>query len=51
VFLDRGRVALYPGPRFGEVGAGFARFNFATSRPLIAEAVGRMARAAAAIGR
>jgi cystathionine beta-lyase len=45
VLLDRGRVALYPGPKFGDEGRGFARFNFATSRPIIADAVGRMASA------
>jgi cysteine-S-conjugate beta-lyase len=45
--LERGRVALYSGPRFGDEGRGFARFNLATARPIIAEAVARMA---AAIG-
>lgn len=45
VFLERGRVALDRGPRFGEQGAGFARFNFGTSRALVAEAVDRMAAA------
>jgi cystathionine beta-lyase len=44
-FLDTGRVALYPGPHFGDVGRGFARFNFATARPIVAEAVDRMAAA------
>jgi cystathionine beta-lyase len=45
VFLDDGRVALYPGPHFGDIGRGFVRFNFATARPIIAEAVDRMAAA------
>lgn len=45
VFLDRGRVALDRGPRFGEPGAGFVRFNFGTSRALVTEAVDRMAAA------
>jgi cystathionine beta-lyase len=45
LFLDAGRVALYPGPHFGHVGRGFARFNFATARPIVAEAVDRMAAA------
>ncbi|CAN5150517.1 aminotransferase class I/II-fold pyridoxal phosphate-dependent enzyme [soil metagenome] len=45
VFLERGRVALDRGPRFGEPGAGFARFNFGTSRSLVTEAVDRMAAA------
>jgi cystathionine beta-lyase len=44
-FLERGRVALYSGPKFGAEGRGFARFNFATSRPIIADAVARMAAA------
>jgi cysteine-S-conjugate beta-lyase len=44
-FLDRGRVALSPGPDFGAAGAGFARLNIGTSPELIAEAVRRMAAA------
>jgi cystathionine beta-lyase len=44
-FLDAGRVALYAGPHFGDVGRGFVRFNFGTSRPIVAEAVDRMAAA------
>jgi cystathionine beta-lyase len=42
VFLERGRVALSPGPAFGAGGAGHARFNFGTSPELITEAVDRM---------
>jgi cystathionine beta-lyase len=42
-FLDRGRVALSPGPDFGTQGNGFARLNIGTSPELIAEAVSRMA--------
>ena len=45
VFLDRGRVALSQGPSFGTGGEGFARFNLATTRALVEEAVRRMARA------
>jgi cystathionine beta-lyase len=41
-FLERGRVALSPGPTFGEQGKGFARLNFGTSGELLAEAVRRM---------
>ncbi len=41
-FLERGRVALSPGLRYGREGAGFARLNFATSPELVAEAVRRM---------
>jgi cysteine-S-conjugate beta-lyase len=44
-FLERGRVALSPGPTFGAEGKGFARLNFATSGALLAEAVRRMASA------
>ena len=42
-FLERGRVALSPGPNFGGQGRGFARLNFGTSAALVAEAVERMA--------
>jgi cysteine-S-conjugate beta-lyase len=42
-FLDRGRVALSPGPDFGEPGRGYARLNMGTSPELLAEAVTRMA--------
>jgi len=42
-FLERGRVALSSGPTFGAGGDGFARLNFATPRPLLEEAVRRMA--------
>lgn len=45
VFLERGRVALSPGPTFGTEGKGFARLNIATSGELLAEAVRRMAAA------
>jgi len=45
LFLERGRVALSPGPGFGTGGEGFARLNFATSSALLAEAVVRMAAA------
>jgi cysteine-S-conjugate beta-lyase len=46
VFLDRGKVALSPGPGFGRSGAGFARLNIGTSPELVTEAVRRMAAAA-----
>ena len=45
VFLERGRVALSPGPPFGAQGKGFARLNFGTSSALLEEAVRRMAAA------
>ncbi|SHL49612.1 cystathione beta-lyase [Pseudonocardia thermophila] len=45
VFLERGRVALVPGPAFGTSGAGHARLNLATSPEILTEAVVRMARA------
>jgi cystathionine beta-lyase len=44
-FLDRARVALSDGARFGAPGRGFARLNFATSRPLLDEILGRLDRA------
>jgi cystathionine beta-lyase len=44
--LERGRVALNPGPSFGPQGAGFARLNFGTSPALLEEAVTRIAKAA-----
>ena len=47
VFLERGRVALSPGPSFGRQGIGHARLNLGTSRQILAVAVERMA---AAIG-
>jgi cystathionine beta-lyase len=43
-FLERGRVALSPGPAFGSGGAGFARLNLSTSHAILAEAMERMAR-------
>ncbi len=43
--LDRGRVALSPGPQFGPQGAGFARLNIGTSPTLVEEAVDRIAKA------
>ena len=46
-FLERGRVALSDGRRFGRPGRGFARINFATSRVLLTEILERMARAVA----
>ncbi|QFG69901.1 MalY/PatB family protein [Ornithinimicrobium pratense] len=44
-FLERGKVALSPGPAFGIGGAGFARLNIGTSQELMTEAVRRMAAA------
>ncbi len=43
-FLEKGRVALSPGPIFGTNGAGFARLNIATTKTLLEEAVLRMKR-------
>jgi cystathionine beta-lyase len=45
VFLERGRVALNSGPRFGTGGAGHVRVNLATSPEILTEAVARMASA------
>jgi cystathionine beta-lyase len=44
-FLERGRVAVNDGARFGDPGRGFVRLNFGTSRALLTEAVTRMAAA------
>jgi cystathionine beta-lyase len=46
-FLNQGRVALSPGPDFGEQGRGYARLNMGTSPALLTEAVQRMAKATA----
>lgn len=40
--LEHARVALSPGPDFGERGAGFVRINFATSREILDAVVDRM---------
>jgi cystathionine beta-lyase len=45
LFLERGRVALEPGLRFGAAGAGHVRLNFGTSSDILDEATDRMARA------
>jgi cysteine-S-conjugate beta-lyase len=45
-FLERGRVALEPGLRFGAAGSGYARLNFATSTDVLDQATARMARSA-----
>jgi cystathionine beta-lyase len=45
IFLERGRVALNPGPDFGSPGAGHARLNMGTSPALLTEIVRRMASA------
>jgi cysteine-S-conjugate beta-lyase len=43
--VERGRVALNPGPTFGPQGAGFARLNIGTSPTLVEEAVRRIGKA------
>ena len=45
LFLDRGRVALEPGLRYGAIGSGHTRLNFATSEAILDDAVARMAAA------
>jgi len=40
--LERGRVALSPGPDFGQAGAGFARLNFATHPEVLDQIVDRV---------
>ncbi len=44
LFLERGRLALEAGRRFGPEGAGYVRLNFATSAEIIEEAIDRMIR-------
>jgi cystathionine beta-lyase len=44
-FLERGRVALEPGPRFGRQGSGHVRLNLGTGAEVLEEAVTRMAAA------
>jgi len=44
-FLERAKVALSDGVSFGEVGRGFVRINFGTSRAILSEALERMAKA------
>ena len=44
-FLSRAKVALSDGSAFGGPGRGFVRLNFATSRPILSEALRRMAEA------
>lgn len=43
--LQRGRVALEPGKKFGAPGVGFVRLNMGTSRNILHEIVQRMAHA------
>jgi cystathionine beta-lyase len=38
----RARIFASPGPQFGPGGEGWLRFNFATPRPLLEEALGRL---------
>jgi cystathionine beta-lyase len=45
LFFKRGKVALYPGRKFGSQGTGHVRFNFATSSAILEEAVKRMSNA------
>jgi len=47
LFLERGRIALEPGLRFGAPGAGHVRLNYGTSAEIIDEATSRMAAALA----
>jgi cystathionine beta-lyase len=44
-FLERGRVALERGTKFGSTGAGFVRLNLGTSSAILDEIVERMSRA------
>ena len=42
VFLERGKVSLGPGPKFGSQGAGYVRVTMATSTGILREIVERM---------
>jgi cystathionine beta-lyase len=44
-FLEQAKVGLSNGPSFGSQGEGYVRINFATSRALLEEALGKMAKA------
>jgi cysteine-S-conjugate beta-lyase len=44
-FLEHGRVALEPGPRFGSLAGGWVRLNFGTGADILEQAVSRMAAA------
>lgn len=44
LFLDRARVALEPGLRFGSQGSGHVRLNFATSPEILDQATAAMAK-------
>ena len=44
-FREQAGVAMIDGPACGKSGAGFVRYNFATPRPIIEQAVVQMARA------
>jgi cystathionine beta-lyase len=39
---DRARIFASPGPQFGPGGASWLRFNFATPRPILEQALGRL---------
>ena len=43
--LQRGRLAVNPGPTFGVEGTGFVRLNLAASTATLTDAVGRLAQA------
>lgn len=47
LLLRRGRLAVNPGPTFGDEGAGHVRLNLAASTSTLTDAVGRMALALA----
>ena len=44
-FLEHARVGLSEGTTFGPMGEGFCRLNFSTSRAILEDALGRMAKA------
>ncbi|MEZ5341841.1 MAG: aminotransferase class I/II-fold pyridoxal phosphate-dependent enzyme [Acidimicrobiales bacterium] len=44
LFMAEERLAVSPGPPFGDLGHGWARINLATSREIVADAIDRIAR-------
>ncbi len=45
MFVDRAMIAVSDGPSFGTCGNGFVRLNIACARPVLAEALSRVAKA------
>lgn len=50
VFLEQEKLAVSPGPAFGELGHGWARINLATSREILDDVLNRIVRVCAGRG-